>query len=36
MGNNHDKFFSKDKRRFLVLGLENSGKTTIIYKLKTE
>ena len=29
MGNNHDKYFGKDKRKILILGLEKSGKTGI-------
>ena len=29
MGNNHDKFFSKNKRKVLLLGLQNAGKTSI-------
>lgn len=27
MGNNHDKYFGKEKRKILVLGLPGSGKT---------
>ena len=29
MGNNHDKYFGKDKRKILVLGLPETGKTCI-------
>lgn len=28
MGNNHDQYFGKDKRKIIVLGLEGSGKTS--------
>lgn len=28
MGNNHDKFFSKNKRKLLVLGVQDSGKSS--------
>ena len=28
MGNNHEKFFSKNKRKILVLGLSDAGKTS--------
>ena len=28
MGNNHDKFFSKDKRKLLIVGLQGSGKSS--------
>lgn len=27
MGNNHEKNFSKDKRKILILGIQKSGKT---------
>jgi GTPase SAR1 family protein len=27
MGNNHDKYFGKEKRKILILGLPDSGKT---------
>lgn len=30
MGNNHNKHFSKQERKVLVLGVENTGKTTLI------
>ncbi len=29
MGNNHDKYFGSDKRKIIILGLDNSGKTSI-------
>ena len=29
MGNNHEKFFSKEKRKLLVLGLNGVGKSSI-------
>jgi hypothetical protein len=28
MGNNHDQYFGKDKRKIIVLGLEGAGKTS--------
>jgi GTPase SAR1 family protein len=28
MGNNHDKYFGSDKRKIIILGLENAGKTS--------
>jgi hypothetical protein len=28
MGNNHNKYFSGDKRKVLILGLSESGKTS--------
>jgi len=28
MGNNHDHYFGKDKRKIIVLGLEGAGKTS--------
>jgi GTPase SAR1 family protein len=32
MGNNHDKYFSKEKRKLLILGLNGVGKSSnIIY-----
>ncbi|CAD8044162.1 unnamed protein product [Paramecium primaurelia] len=33
MGNNHEKFFSKEKRKLLVLGLNGVGKSTLIKTL---
>lgn len=30
MGNNHDKYFSKEKRKLLILGLEGAGKSSKI------
>ncbi len=30
MGNNHDQYFGKDKRKVIVLGLEGAGKTSNI------
>ncbi|KAM3134739.1 hypothetical protein pb186bvf_013214 [Paramecium bursaria] len=33
MGNNHDKFFSKDKRKLLIIGLQGSGKSTLVKTL---
>lgn len=33
MGNNHDKYFGKDKRKIMVLGLPGCGKTSKILKL---
>ena len=33
MGNNHDKFFSKNKRKVLVLGITNAGKSSIIRRI---
>lgn len=32
MGNNHDKYFGKDKRNILILGLPECGKTSNIYR----
>lgn len=29
MGNNHEKFFSKEKRKLLILGLNGVGKSCI-------
>lgn len=34
MGNNHDKYFGSDKRKILILGLENAGKTGNFLKIK--
>ena len=31
MGNNHNQYFGKDKRKIIVLGLEDAGKTSKIY-----
>lgn len=31
MGNNHEKYFSKEKRKLLILGLEGTGKSSILY-----
>lgn len=28
MGNNHEKYFSKEKRKLLILGLEGAGKSS--------
>lgn len=28
MGNNHDKYFGSDKRKIIILGLEDAGKTS--------
>lgn len=28
MGNNHEQYFGKDKRKIIVLGLEGAGKTS--------
>lgn len=28
MGNNHNQYFSKDKRKIIIVGLEGSGKTS--------
>jgi hypothetical protein len=28
MGNNHDQYFGKDKRKIIVLGLKDSGKSS--------
>lgn len=28
MGNNHDQYFGKDKRKIIVVGLEGAGKTS--------
>lgn len=28
MGNNHDKYFGSDKRKIIILGLDDSGKTS--------
>jgi hypothetical protein len=28
MGNNHNQYFGKDKRKIIVLGLEKSGKSS--------
>lgn len=28
MGNNHDKYFGSDKRKIIILGLDNAGKTS--------
>lgn len=28
MGNNHEKFFSKEKRKLLILGLNGVGKSS--------
>jgi len=33
MGNNHDKYFGADKRKILVLGLDDSGKTSNHFKI---
>ncbi|CAD8140135.1 unnamed protein product [Paramecium octaurelia] len=33
MGNNHEKFFSKEKRKLLILGLTGVGKSTLIKTL---
>lgn len=30
MGNNHEKFFSKEKRKLLILGLNGVGKSSKI------
>jgi GTPase SAR1 family protein len=30
MGNNHDKYFSKEKRKLLILGLNGVGKSSNI------
>ena len=29
MGNNHDKYFGKDRRKILILGFPGTGKTSI-------
>lgn len=31
MGNNHDQFFGKNKRKVLFLGMTDAGKTSIRY-----
>lgn len=28
MGNNHDQYFGKEKRKIIILGLEGSGKSS--------
>lgn len=28
MGNNHEKYFSKEKRKLLILGLDGAGKSS--------
>ena len=33
MGNNHDQYFGSDKRKIIIVGLENAGKTSKNYHL---
>ena len=35
MGNNHSRWFGKNKRKVIFLGLENSGKSTFLSYLLT-
>ena len=35
MGNNHNRWFGKNKRKVIFLGLENSGKSTFLSYLLT-
>lgn len=33
MGNNHDKYFGSDKRKIIILGLDNAGKTSKVWAI---